>query len=48
MSALQPARLIDLAEATGIPEPTVRRLLKQFTTGRSGAHVQQDLRKPQV
>ena len=32
-SALQPARLIDLAGATGIPEPTVHRLLKQVTQG---------------
>jgi IclR helix-turn-helix domain len=30
VSALQPARLIDLAEATGIPEATVHRLLKQL------------------
>jgi DNA-binding IclR family transcriptional regulator len=30
VGALQPVRLIDLAEATGIPEPTVHRLLKQL------------------
>jgi DNA-binding Lrp family transcriptional regulator len=30
VGALQPARLIDLAEATGIPEATVHRLLKQL------------------
>jgi DNA-binding Lrp family transcriptional regulator len=30
VGALQPVRVIDLAEATGIPEPTVRRLLKQL------------------
>ena len=30
VSALQPVRLIDLSEATGIPRPTVHRLLKQL------------------
>ena len=30
VGALQPVRLIDLAEATGIPEATVHRLLKQL------------------
>ena len=30
VAALEPARLIDLAEATGIPHPTVHRLLKQL------------------
>jgi len=30
VGALQPVRLIDLAEVTGIPEPTVHRLLKQL------------------
>jgi DNA-binding Lrp family transcriptional regulator len=30
VGALEPVRLIDLAEATGIPHPTVHRLLKQL------------------
>jgi hypothetical protein len=30
MGALEPVRLIDLAEATGMPGPTVHRLLKQL------------------
>jgi IclR helix-turn-helix domain len=30
VGALQPVRLLDLAEATGIPGPTVHRLLKQL------------------
>jgi hypothetical protein len=30
VGALQPVRLIDLVETTGIPEPTVHRLLKQL------------------
>ncbi|MEU7768930.1 helix-turn-helix domain-containing protein [Nocardia sp. NPDC049190] len=30
VGVLEPARLVDLAEATGIPHPTVHRLLKQL------------------
>lgn len=30
VGALEPARLIDLAQATGIPQPTIHRLLKQL------------------
>jgi hypothetical protein len=30
VGALQPVRLIDLAQATGVPRPTVHRLLKQL------------------
>ena len=30
VGALEPARLIDLAEAAGIPHPTVHRLLRQL------------------
>jgi DNA-binding Lrp family transcriptional regulator len=30
VGALEPVRLLDLAEATGIPGPTVHRLLKQL------------------
>jgi len=40
VGALQPVRLLDLAEATGIPGPTVHRLLKQLievgAVGREG------------
>ena len=40
VGALQPVRLVDLAEATGIPGPTVHRLLKQLievgAVGREG------------